>query len=137
MCLYLYLYRHGDMGVGGTEQLRFHRGWIGSQVWPTMCRPGDVYPVILCVLCIFVCFVYFMGQPCAAQLRRALCQECAMLVAPNDDTVYFADYQTKRAREHTKQVTLSSALCVSNLQLLLNCVCNVQHCIACSLSCLL
>ena len=63
--------------------------------------------------------------------------QCLLLIAPNDDTVYFADYQTKRVREHTKQVTLSSALCVSNLQLLLNYVCNVQHCVACSLSCLL
>ena len=71
--------------MGGIEQLRFHRGWIGSQVWPTMRLPGDVCPVILCVLCIFVSFVYFMGKPCAAQLRNAadcsLCQECAMLIA--------------------------------------------------------
>ena len=84
--------------MGGTEQLRFHRGWIGSQVWPTMYLPGDVYPVILCVLCI-------LGvQPTEHCVNDV---QCLLLIAPNDDTVYFADYQTKRAREPTKQVTWS------------------------------
>ena len=51
----------------GQEQLRFHRGWIGSQGWPTIGtrrRACSVWCVYLCIcVFVFVCICICQGWP--------------------------------------------------------------------------